>query len=238
MRPLIGITCSSDQQTSRFSLARNYIAAVEIAGGAPIIIPYPSDPVILHDVHEKLDGLLLSGGGDVAPHRYGTTDSGHLIEVDEQRDEAEWQLARWALEDNRPLLAICRGIQVLNVALGGTLYQDLSVEYPGALQHRCAPHCPRDHTAHTVSVVQGTLTARLLGVKPDQVVPVNSFHHQSVKDVATGLIVTARAPDGVVEGLESPAHRFVIGVQWHPEEMLSQAAMRRLFIGFVEACRT
>lgn len=238
MRPLIGITCSSDQQAGRFSLGRNYVAAISMAGGAPMIIPYPSDPAILRDIYERLEGLLLSGGGDVAPHRYGTTDSGHLIEVDEQRDEAEWLLTSWALDDNRPLLAICRGIQVLNVVLGGTLYQDLSVEYPNALQHRCGPDCPRDYIAHTISAAKDTLTARLLGVNPDQPVPVNSFHHQAVKDVAAGLIVSAQASDGVVEGLESPAHRFVVGVQWHPEEMLGQVAIKRLFAGFVEACKT
>lgn len=237
MKPLIGITCSSDHQTHLFGLSKNYITAVAGAGGASLIIPYLGDPDILRAIYEKLDGVLLSGGGDVAAHRYGASDSKHLIQVDEQRDEAEWLLTRWALEDDRPLLAICRGIQVLNVVLGGTLYQDLSTEYPGALQHRSGPDCPRDHIAHTVTVERETLTAQLLGVHPNDAVPVNSFHHQAARDVAPGLIIAARAPDGVIEGLESPIHHFVVGAQWHPEEMLGHLAMRQLFAGFVEACK-
>jgi putative glutamine amidotransferase len=153
--------------------------------------------------------------------------------VDASRDRVELLLARKAAEDNLPLLAICRGVQVLNVAWGGTLYQDVPTQIPNALRHNFHPDHARNHLGHEVSIVAGTLLAELLG---EARLGVNSFHHQAARDVAPGLRVSATSPDGVIEALEAPDKRFVLGVQWHPEELVGDdRRMKRLFDAFVSA---
>jgi putative glutamine amidotransferase len=189
-------------------------------------------------IYERLDGLLLPGGVDVDPAIYGQEPHPELGKVDDALDEAELVLTRWALEDQLPLLGICRGIQLMNVAAGGTLYQDLRAQFPGAQCHRFVPsQYGRDHRGHLVHIEPGSHLARALGLS----VPVNSRHHQAVKDVAPGFVVTARAPDGVIEGLElegleHPGAPFAVGVQWHPENLAAQdAQMLALFQAFVQA---
>ncbi len=237
--PVIGITGRTEQAarlpgSSLFAVAQTYVRAMELGGGAPLIIPPHLEEAELRAIFGRLDGLLLSGGGDVRPTLFGEADSGLLWQVDEQRDRAELTLARWALADKLPLLAICRGIQVLNVATGGTLIQDIPTQTASTIPHNTVFR-PLSQIAHVVEVAAGSRLAGLVGAGR---VEVNSAHHQAVKDVGAGLVVTARAPDGVIEGLEAPDHPFCIGVQWHPEAMAEDhPEMRRLFAGLAEAAQ-
>jgi len=237
-QPVIGITGRTDQSArppnlSLFSITPTYVQAVELGGGAPVVIPPHLEEAKLRAIFERLNGLILSGGGDILPALFGEQDNGFLWFVDERRDRAELALARWALAEEIPLLAICRGAQVLNVAAGGTLIQDIPTQVPDALSHSSVAGRPLSMVAHTVEVAAGSQLAALVGAGE---LGVNSAHHQAVKVVGAGLVVTARAPDGILEGLEAPDHPFCVGVQWHPEVMVeSHPVMCRLFEGLVEA---
>lgn len=226
--PVIGVITRQDTSATwtgyaLYGQGLSYCRALSLAGGAPVLIPLELGESAWRSIYARLDGLLLPGGVDVAPALYGEAPHPKLGKVDGSLDEAELVLARWALADGMPLLGICRGIQVLNVAAGGTLYQDLSSQYPGALRHACSPpEFPRMHRAHAVQVQPGSRLAEILGAHETAV---NSRHHQAVKDVAHGFCVTARAPDGVIEGIEVDGYvpgedrRFTVGVQWHPESL-------------------
>jgi len=217
----------------RYYMKRTYCDAVQRAGGSPVLIPFLDDEQALLDLYARLDGLLLSGGGDISPRYFEQTRMAKLIEVDAPRDCTELLLARWAVRDNLPLLGICRGLQMLNVALGGTLYQDLGTQLPGAGRHRFAPGFARNYLSHEVRVVGDTLLASIVGTGR---IPVNSFHHQAVHVVASRLRIAASAPDEVIEALEDPASRFVLGVQWHPEDLMAEdPRMLHLFEAFVAA---
>jgi len=238
--PVIGITGRTDQSarppnSPLFATAQTYVQAAELNGGAPVIIPPHLEETKLRAIFQHLKGLILSGGGDILPALFGEEDCGLLWFVDERRDRAELALARWALAEELPLLAICRGLQVLNVAAGGTLIQDIPTQVPDPLPHSTVAGRPIGVIAHTVEVAAGSRLSALVGAGE---LGVNSSHHQAAKTVGTGLVVTARALDGVIEGLELPDHPFCVGVQWHPEAMVeSQPVMRRLFEGLVEAAR-
>lgn len=224
MKPVIGITPSpSEDQLShgtftRYAMAAPYVEAVLAAGGVPIVLP-PQDGHS-RELLDTIDGLLLSGGGDVAPARFGD-DIVHSTTygVSPLRDRFEIDLVNEAIERDFPVLGICRGIQVLNVALGGTLIQDVPDQYQQSdLVHRqneagLAP----DEIGHEVTIVPDTLLARVAGGVAT--LGVNSFHHQAIRELAPPLQATACAPDGIVEGVELPTHHFVLGVQWHPELM-------------------
>jgi putative glutamine amidotransferase len=239
--PTIGITGYADRSgrppnVSVYALSRTYVRAVASNGGAPLIIPPYLEDSGLDAILHSLDGVILSGGGDIHPSNYGRPDGGLLWRVDRERDGSELALARWVLEADLPVLAICRGIQLLNVAAGGTLIQDISTAVPGALSHSCVAGRPLPDVAHVVDVEPDTRLASLVGAGR---LGVNSAHHQATDDVGDDLIVTARAPDGIIEGLESPGRRFCLGVQWHPEAMVESApVMRRLFEGLIEAAQT
>lgn len=215
-----------------------YPHAVEVAGGAPVMIPHDVDRDALRRIYARLDGVVLSGGGDVDPTCYGAqTVSPYTMGVDLQRDEAELQLVRWALDDGKPLLAICRGIQVLNVALGGTLIQDIREERPGALRHEAASDAWFTRLSHDVLVDPASRLYTILGID-DRRLPVNSLHHQALDSLGEGLAVAAHAEDGIVEGVEVPGLPFAVGVQWHPEALVDQhPPMRRLFEALVGAAR-
>ncbi|MEA3338709.1 MAG: gamma-glutamyl-gamma-aminobutyrate hydrolase family protein [Chloroflexota bacterium] len=249
--PVIGITGRPDRSARPpnlplFAISQPYVQSVELGGGAPVVVPPYVEETRLRAIFEHLDGLILSGGGDISPVFYGEEDGGLLWRVDEQRDRAELALARWALADKLPLLAICRGVQVLNVAAGGTLVQDIPTQLPDAVSHSSpVAGRPTSEIVHIVEVAAGSRIAALAGAGSQPValvgsgeLGVNSAHHQAVKTVGAGLSVTARAPDGVIEGVEAPDHPFCVGVQWHPEVMAeSYPEMRRLFEGLVEAAR-
>jgi putative glutamine amidotransferase len=190
------------------------------------------------DVVETIDGLLLTGGGDVDPSRYGETAHPAVVDVDPARDEFELALIGEARRRKLPIFAICRGIQVLNVACGGTLVQDIASQVPGALDHRLTvpPHKPYD-LAHEVWLDKDTLLGRLMRerLSDADACDTNSRHHQAVKQVAAGFQVSATAPDGVIEAIEDPDARFCLGVQWHPENFWRTGEFRSLFEGFLEA---
>jgi putative glutamine amidotransferase len=210
-----------------------YLKALVRAGAAPLIVPRRLPPEALEMVLGKLDGVLLPGGGDIAPARLGRASHPTVYGIDEARDDLEFTLARWAAERAKPLLAICRGIQVFNAALGGSLYLDIASERPRSVRHDTAKELPGSYLAHEVHVEPGSRLEALFGSAG----PVNSWHHQAVHEAAPGLWVTARAEDGLIEALELPEHPFALAVQWHPEMMPDRPESQRLFSGLVEAAQ-
>jgi putative glutamine amidotransferase len=235
MRPLIGITGAIEAKADRpprFRINQAYARAIELAGGVPVLIPSFGPTETLRATFEALAGIVLPGGADLQPSTYGAerhveTDEGNAI-----LDETELALARWALEEGKPVLGICRGQQCLNVAAGGTLYQHIPDDIPQALVHR---YEVRTGIAHTIEVEPDSRLADLFGGTQ---VAVNSMHHQAVRDLGRGFLAVAHAPDGVVEGIERPDHPFAVAVQFHPEELVpGHVPSERLLQRFVEASR-
>ncbi len=212
MRPAVGVTIARDSlRNASYRLHRDYVRSIERAGGLPLVL-VPGRPSDAPELLARVDALLLSGGTDVDPALYQAEAHPRLGAVVRERDDFELALVREALERDLPLLAICRGHQVLNVALGGTLVQDIPTQRPAA-----GPHDKRgraERRVHAVELQEGTRLRALLG---QAVVHVNSFHHQAIERLGAGLRVSALAPDGVIEGVELPARGFALGVQWHPE---------------------
>jgi len=222
---LVTATVRTDAGRERVALNTAYVRALLRVGVIPFAAPPILDPTNAADALRPVDGLVLSGGEDVHPGRYGAAPSPALGEVDESRDAIELALIREARAQGKPILAICRGIQVLNVALGGTLYQDLPSQRPGPIDHRDV------HGRHALKVAPNTLLAETVGAGP---LSVNSRHHQAIRDLAPPLVATAWAEDGLIEAVEFaiPAPEpWMLAVQWHPED-LTEAA---LFAGFARA---
>lgn len=237
MRPVIGIPCQADFRAGSerpiYGNNRTYVHAVERAGGLPILIPMLTDPHDLEDLFPRLDGILFSGGIDLQPSLYGEQKLPETDELDPQLDTFEMTLATWALQEDIPILGVCRGMQLLNVFLGGSLYQDITNQRPGSLEHR-RRDLPRTALTHTVTIEEGSLMEKILGTRQ---VWVNSLHHQSIKEPGKGVYISGCADDGIAELMEVPGHRFVLGVQGHPEEIYeSVPAFARLFRAFVCAC--
>ena len=218
-RPVIGITVNFDYHRKRIWLPDSYARSVESAGGVPLLIPPLK--IARPFLWSCLQGIIFSGGGDISPLCFNREPLPGLGEVDPERDDLELYLVREALERELPLMGICRGMQLLNVAAGGTVIQHLGTD---GLQH--FQKSRRCHPSHTVNIVTGSRLATITG---EGVLPVNSFHHQAVEHVAPVFRKTAFAPDGVVEAIESRRHRFVLGLQWHPECLVhpSSAALFR-----------
>lgn len=238
-RPVIGISCSTLVLTGmrgvpRFALSEFYVRCVLDAGGLPLLLPNIG-PELAASYLSRIDALLLSGGLDVDPEYYDEEPKPLLGNIDQVRDRYELALARGAHAAGMPLLAICRGVQILNVAFGGNLIQDIPSEVKDPVKHE-QNALRQDALSHHVSLVPGTRIHGMAGGM-DQI-RVNSFHHQSVKDPAEGFEVTARTRDGVVEALEDPQHPFCLGVQWHPERLPENDFTRSIFQHFVEAART
>jgi putative glutamine amidotransferase len=239
--PLIGISIGSHAQTdtgaNTLTVRSTYIRAVDAAGGIPVLIPLFIPPDRLRQLHERLSGILLTGGGDIDPSYYGAEMSPFTAGIDTARDEVEFQLVRWAIEDNKPLLGICRGHQMLNVALGGTLIQDIREEIKNALRHDLMGDEWFSRKVHDVTVQAGSKLQEALAIA-ETYLTVNSLHHQAVNEVGAGLEMVGRADDGVIEALEMPGQRFVVSVQWHPEALFEQNyPHRHLFEAFVRAAR-
>jgi len=240
--PLIGITCSrlTGGAWGIYSLGHfmdytfsDYSQAILHAGGAPVIIPAAQDKKSLERILASLQGLILSGGPDIHPRHYGEEPLAGLGEVDEAIDGMELMAANQAIEKNLPLLGICRGIQVLNVALGGTLYQDIPSQVPESICH--TPKTDKAVNTHTVCIEAGSQLNKIFGKRE---IWVNGKHHQAVKDLAPGMTVAARARDEIVEAVEHPRKRFAIGVQWHPEgTWRDDPYSQKLFSSFVQAAR-
>lgn len=230
MRPVIGITSRIDAEETLYSLPSGYARAVDQAGGLAVILTPPADEAGVADLLERVDGIILSGGVDVDPSHFGEEPHPALGEVSPRRDGFELALARAALAGQVPLLGICRGIQVLAIAAGGTVYQDIGSEIKAALKHR--QQAPRWHPTHSVNVRAGSRLAGLVGAGSFRV---NSFHHQAVRAVPDRFIVTAEAEDGVIEAIEGSDARFAVGVQWHPELMWDRHPIHlELFRALVE----
>jgi putative glutamine amidotransferase len=225
MKPVIGITPSLIRDTQphgvfeRYLLSANYPNAVLAAGGVPVILPPQDDHA--GALLDRLDGLLLSGGADIDPAEYGETEvHPATYDVSPLRDRFEFALLREALDRDLPILCICRGIQVLNVGLGGTLYQDIADQYGRQILHRQQEAgIEAAEASHAVIATDGGLLAKVYGVNT---FATNSFHHQAIKTVAPNLAVEARTEDGLVEAVSLPGRSFVLGVQWHPEMMFGR----------------
>ena len=241
--PLIGVTTSISvgknlKRPEHAFVNSSYLFAVQQAGGVPLPLPPQLGDRALEELASRLDGLLLTGGGDVDPGVFGESPHPTVYDVAPARDRLETTLVRRCMSEGKPVFAICRGIQLLNVTLGGSLYQDVASDPGTQIQHQQDKDGrPRDEPTHPVKMMPGSLLARVLGSEELQV---NSLHHQAVKALGKGLVATAHAPDQIIEGieLEDPASCFVLGVQWHPEELVSaDPAARNLFSAFVSASR-
>ena len=239
-RPVIGITCSRSVggRWSDYSLGHfmefaydAYSQAVLGCGGAPLLIPISQDRASLKAICRRLDGLILSGGPDINPRFYKDEPHHGLKDVDEAQDEMELEITREALVAGVPVFGICRGLQLLNVAMGGTLYQDIVREVPAACDH--APRADRSILTHKIRIESDS---RLQTVLQRRSLWVNSQHHQAVRDPAPGLVVSATASDGIVEALEDPRQHFLLGVQWHPEGLWQkEISARKLFKSLIAA---
>lgn len=232
--PIIGITTSVNEDESILQMNRSYPGAIAQAGGLPVLLPPMEDGAALTFYATMCDGLLLSGGDDVDPSAYGEAQSWHCGTVSPLRDAFELALCRRFLQLKKPILAICRGVQVLNVALGGTLHQDLATDLPGCLAHRQKQRSC--YASHPVTLAADSLLA---GIYSAEAVAVNSHHHQAVAEPGRGCIIVATAPDGVVEAIEVAGLPFCLGVQWHPERLYDAPGGEHhalLFRAFVDAC--
>ena len=235
-RPLIGVTTSTKAaDLEKEASLQFYLDAVKNAGGDPLVITSDSPLEEVDELVSRLNGLILSGGGDVQTRLYQGDESQPVEEVSKARDMLEIRLVRKALEADLPLLGICRGLQVINVAMGGTLITHIPTQYPSSLQHsNPSSHFPRDLIAHEVMLEPGS---RLAGIYAQNLVSVNSRHHQAVMDPANRWWVTARATDGLIEALELPEAHFAMGVQWHPENLQQLPGHQNLFKALIASAR-
>lgn len=237
MKPLIGIPTYTHMvgESIRYEGIATYTRAIDRAGGAPIFIPLKLDDATLRAIFDRLDGLLMQGGDDVHPKEYGESVESYCGAIDEACDATELGLLRWAFEKKMPVLAVCRGIQVLNVAAGGTLYQDIDTQLATGLRHPHIAGNSSNYLAHPIEVEPQSRLARAVGTTR---LAVNSRHHQAVKRVAPGFYVTARAPDGVVEAIESTNGHFALGMQFHPENLIDDdPRIFQVFKDFIEHVR-
>jgi putative glutamine amidotransferase len=244
-RPLVGVPTQSLHSLpgvptglpASWAMSQRYVTTLAAAGATPIMIPLlPDDADTLRAIYDALDGVFLPGGADLDPASYGEERLPVCDKSDPPRDQVELMLTRWALEDRKPALGVCRGLQILNIAMGGTLYQDIRAQQPSYVKHDYFPgqgH-EREYLAHDVRVTGPSRLADVFGVGD---LRVNSLHHQGIDRLGAGLLATAVAPDGLVEGVELPSDdHFMVAVQWHPEALYTRdEPTRRLFAAFVEA---
>jgi putative glutamine amidotransferase len=244
-RPLIAVTTQTLQSIDGIPaglpqsvvMNQRYYTAIAQAGAIPCLVPlFENDDETLRQLFERVDGILIPGGVDMDPTTYGEAAHPKLGNIDPARDHTELLMAKWAVEVKKPFLGLCRGAQVLNVAQGGSLYQDLDDQYAGAIKHDYFPNAgfERDYLAHEVTVAAGSRLRHAVNVDR---FTVNSMHHQGLKTLGAGLSATAIAPDGLVEAVElDDDNAFVVGVQWHPEVFeLTDPHTRHLFAEFIDA---
>jgi putative glutamine amidotransferase len=246
IRPLIGVPTQTLQSIDgiptdlprSWVMNHRYYTALAQVGAAPVMVPLlVEDAAALRAVYDALDGVFIAGGVDVDPSSYHEPRAALCGRTDLDRDRVEIQFAQWARAEGKPLFGLCRGLQIMNVAEGGSLYQDCAEFYAGAMKHDYFPTAghARDYLAHSVRVEPGSRLHDAFGASE---VRVNSMHHQGLKQIADGLVPTAWAPDGLIEALEAPGDGYAVGVQWHPEMLVdTDAGTRRLFEGFLDAAR-
>ncbi|GGH77695.1 putative glutamine amidotransferase [Pullulanibacillus pueri] len=228
-KPLIALTADFEQ--NQYKIKEEYCLSILETGGLPVAVPYLTDTLSLQEILSKVDGLILTGGSDIDPALYGEEPAPSLGTIVPARDRFEIPLVQYALTLDLPILAICRGLLILNVAAGGSLYQDIYAEAGASLQHKQS--APRDHASHSIKVNKGTLLHRFTQTER---LRINSFHHQAIKRIAPGFHLSAAAPDGIIEAIEHPQKNFTLGVQWHPGSLLQKdPSARRLFQGFIQA---
>ena len=237
MQPVIGITTYRDKSPGglpNVMVFQAYVQAIMQAGGVPVLIPSLLAEDGWETLYERLDGVLLAGGGDISLEHFEGDEHPRIDGVDPLRDSVELNLFRAAVKDSKPFFGICRGIQLVNVGLGGSLYTHIPDQHPNAIDHTY-PGNMRTVLAHEVKIEEGTRTAEIFR---EPILQVNSLHHQGLKDVASELRITGYAPDGLVEAVELHDHPFGLAVQWHPEWLTDQRPTRNLFKAFVEAARS
>ncbi len=238
MTPLIGITSNylpeDDGKFGTIQVGESYVQAVIHAGGIPLVIPVGLAAEDLQSLMERLDGVIFTGGSDIDPVRFNGIPHPRVYGIDERRDGLEIQMVQMAAETGKPFLGICRGIQVINVALGGGLFTDIADQMSGALKHDYYPDVPRNHLAHAITVEADSSLAQILGGSSFEV---NSLHHQGLDQAATGLRVVAKSPDQLIEAVELPGHPFGLGVQWHPEWLQEYTPQRQIFQSLIQAAK-
>ncbi len=236
--PTIGLTTLHSRLPGKdfdyLSITEKYVTALVQAGAIPVLVPLALPETYLDELLNRLDGIIFTGGGDIQPQRFGGRDHPLLENVDPERDRVELHLARRAADTHTPFLGICRGLQTVNVALGGSLHGDIQTELPGSLRHAMFERGPRDRLVHPVRIEEGSQLASIL---EQPIVQVNSGHHQAAKEVPEVLTVTAYAPDGVIEAFELQDHPFGLAVQWHPEWLTHIPEMLSLFKALVAAAQ-
>lgn len=225
MKPLIGITLHEEEEYLMLDSA--YARCVALAGGVPILLPHGTITSV-EDIARFISGLVLSGGGDIDPLYFGEEPELGLGKIYPERDTWEVELCQRFMKDNKPILGICRGIQVLNVVAGGTLWQAIPEK-----SYKHVQDAPKNYATHCLNIVEDTLLNKITGLKQARV---NSLHRQAVRDVAPGFKISCSSIDGIIEGIESENHDFVIGVQWHPEHMWDCEEHKKLFCAFVHKC--
>ncbi len=231
MKPLIGVIPLWDEEKDSIWMLPGYMDGIRDAGGIPVILPFTADKAELAQLADVCSGFLFTGGQDVSPEIYGETPLNDTVECCRKRDDMEAALLKEAIEKNKPVLGICRGIQFINAFLGGSLYQDIPVQHPSAVNHH--QQVPHDVPTHEVKVLTNT---PLYDCLQTEKLSVNSYHHQAVKEAADRLEVMAVSEDGLVEGLYMPGHRFLWALQWHPEfSWKTDKNSRKIFQAFVEA---
>lgn len=234
MKPLIGIT-SNIREDKQLTVGMDNVHSIVKAGGAPVVLPNIRDMEAIDRIAEQLDGLLVAGGGDIDPDLYHEEPHPKLGEIVPDRDFFELHLIRKCLELHIPILGICRGCQMLNVAAGGDVWQDIYAQHDKPLlQHY--QKAPRYHASHYIDIAEQSRLRSIVGSKR---IRVNSFHHQALKNVAPGFDISAVSSDGIIEAFEARERPFVIGVQWHPENMMRKddESSVKLFRAFVDACK-
>lgn len=234
---LIGVTAShltSKSGVLHTSIPEAYFQAILRSGGLPVLIPFDLESALLEQLVERLDGVLFSGGGDIQPSFYNGRPHRLVDGVDTARDQLEISLMEKIIQAGKPFLGICRGLQLVNVALGGSIYEDVLDQRPQALRHQYSPEFPRDYLAHSLRLEANTQIGTLI---PHPQIQVNSLHHQGIERLAPNLLASGYAPDGLIEAVELPDYPFGLAVQWHPEWLTGDPDMQRLFSAFIGACQ-
>ena len=235
MKPVIGITVSTEIDSVNYTTHKDHVRAVLQCGGIPFLIPYMTEEEDVRQIVEKVDGLYSTGGYDIDPTLFGEEPHPGLGTIIPERDTFEMMMMKQMLDEDKPILGVCRGSQILNIALGGDMYQDIYRQIDTSLlQHQ--QKAPASYGSHFVNVERESLLYRLTGKDK---LRVNSRHHQANRNVITPLLVSGRANDGIVEAVESSNHAFVLGLQWHPENLLTKGdeASLHIFNGFIKACQ-
>ena len=234
MKPIIGIFAKIIDADKKSELLYDYAKVIEKSGGLPVLLPYVEEEETLDQFINICDGFMFSGGGDVAPSYYGEETKPTCGAIENYRDKLEFQAIDKIIKMDKPILAICRGMQLINVYLGGTLYQDIPTEIPSQLNHK-QKSSERYLVTHDILINEGTPLREI--TKQSRIIG-NSFHHQCVKKLADGLVVTATADDGIIEGYYLPTHKYLMAYQWHPERLYELDKINEKIIrSFVDACK-